>query len=506
MLRRPLRALALSALIAAAPAGAQDGPSGEAPQAAPPDPWAVPAPGACQPEGGLLGGGPGADGDARPLPFAPGDVLGVDRLETLRAWIPDFLWEQRERFFFEGMRLEVGECFADYGPPAFFRDATERFAGEAKLTGDGGLVDYTAGTPFPPAGLAADDPQAGPKWLWNVQERYQGAGFRGKFRMTDLVGRVGRAEPFLGEIFKIRFAHRADRVDDDYTAPGARGKDFVAGGLFYEPFDAREYAWRQYRDLAHLTDAKRSDDLHAYLPQWRRVRRLNASRVEGLYMPVFSVGVQADQQLAVGGGAAGGIGAAQAAGGSGGSVGGTISTKRSGWEGLELRPILWDAKVLGLHDVLTPIRARTPAYPTAEDRDFGPWGLSFAGDRWDLRRALVLDLRARGGAEGDQAARQILYVDLQTLVPLYLATFDARDEMTNAGMYAWRWSGDRPDYPRWPDDPERPIRVLDSVGAAFANLSEAGSWRRESWDVVSTPPEDRTVKRMTSVNELTKGR
>jgi hypothetical protein len=78
--------------------------------------------------------------------------------------------------------------------------------------------------------------------------------------------------------------------------------------------------------------------------------------------------------------------------------------------------------------------------------------------------------------------------------------------MTNVGMYVYRWSEDRPDYPRWPDDRERPIRVLDSVGAAFANLAEAGSWRRESWTNVATPPPDGEVKRLVSVNELTKRR
>lgn len=509
---RPFWLLALVTALLASPTHADEDPAAgaapaEAPaDGAPRDPWAVPEAGACQPAGGLLRGGPEAEPDARPLPFGPGDVFGIDRLETLRAWLPEFLWPWRERFFYEGMRLEVGSCFADYGPPAFFREATDRFRGEAALEEGGGLTGYRAGLPFAADGIDPDDPQAGLRWLWNVANRYQGAGFRGGFRMTDLVGRIGRAEPFVGDIFKILLAHRADRAEEGYVAPGARGKHFVAGGIFYAPFDAREYAWRQYRDLDHETDPQRSDDLHAYLPQWRRVRRLNASRIEGIYMPVFSVGVQPNPQLAVGGGAGTGGAGASGGGGAASAVGGTIQAQRSGWEGLEFRPLLWDARVVGVHDVLTPIRAASPAWPEAEDRDFGPWGLSFASDRWDIRRALVLDLRAKGGGGDDQPARQVLYVDLQTLAPLYVATFDRNDEMTDVGMYVWRWSEDRPDYPRWPDDPERPVRVLDSVGVAFANLAEAGSWRRESWDIVSTPPEDQVVKRMISVNELTKGR
>ncbi len=486
-------------LGAALPAASQESP----PRAAS-DPWPLPAAGACQPAGGLIGSVGAAQDASASLPFAPGDVFGVDRLETLRRFVPRFLWEHRERFFYEGMRLEVGPCFADYGAPAFFQEATTAHEGSARLLDNGGLEDHVAGLPFAPADIDPADPQAGLRWLWNVEERYQGAGFRGPFRMTDLLGRVGRAEPFTGEMFKLLFAHRADRAADGYRADGAAGKDFVAGGIFSAPFDARAHAWRQFRDLAHLTDPGRSDDLHAYLPQWRRVRRLNANRVEGLYMPSFSVGVQPNQQLAVGTG--GGLGGGVTGAGGVGGVAGSITTKRSGWEGLELRPLLYRVEVQGLHDVLAPIASVTPSYPENPDRDFGPWGLSFASDVWDLRRALVLELTAKEQGGGDPLARQVLYVDLQTLQPLYIATFDSEGDPTNVGQYVGRWSESRPDYPRWPDDAERPVRVVDSVGAAFANLSESGSWRRESWTVVATPPPDREVKRLISVNELTKGR
>lgn len=499
---RPLAALLIAVALAVA------GGSLAAEEESGASPWFLPQAGACAPAGGLVGSvGAAADATAA-LPFAPGDVFTMDRVDVLRSYVPDFLWEHRDRFFYDGMRLEIGPCFADYGPPEFFREATAKFRGQPVLAENGGLESYTAGLPFVPEDIDPSDPRAGLRWLWNVQQRYQGAGFRGRFRMTDLVGRVGRAEPFLGEMFKILLSHRADRADRGYAAEGARGKQFVAGGLFFEPFDAREYAWRQFRDLEHLTSARRSDDLHAYLPQWRRVRRINANQVEGLYMPTFSVGVQPNQQLAVGSGAggdAGGAGAMGAAGGAG-AVGGTIMNKRSGFEGLELRPLLYEARVLGLHDVLAPVNATTPSYPENEDRDFGPWGLSFASDRWDLRRALVLEMKTVHRLGDDQAARQVMYVDLQTLVPLYAATFDEEDERTNVGMYTWRWSEDREDYPRWPDDEERPVRALDSMGAAFANLAESGSWRRESWEIVSTPPSDRVVKQMISVNELTKRR
>jgi hypothetical protein len=481
-------ALALLWLVAAAPLAA--------------GPWSLPEPGSCNPKGGRVA--PGKAEDVTPAPFQTGDVFGVDRLEVLRDYLPAFLFQERERFFFEGMRLEIGPCFRDYAPPAFFRKATEEYGAKTRLDADGGLHDYAAGLPFAPPAIAPDDPRAGLEWLWNVQHRYQAAGFRGRFRLTDLVGRIGRAEPFTGEMFKLIVSHRADQPAPKFEAANARGNQWVAGGLFFEPFNAREYAWRQYRNVENMTSARRTDDLHAYLPQWRRVRRINSALVEGLYMPTFSVGVVPSTQLAVGGGSAeaGGIAGGLAAG----SEVGTIQTKRSGYEGLEFRPNLYgdQVKVVGLHDVLAPINLAKPVYPANPDRDFGPWGLSFADDRWDFRRALVLDATLREAPGATETARMTLYVDLQTLQPLYMATFDTRGEMTNVGIFAGRWSEDRADYPRWPDDLQREVRVIDSVGEAFANLAESGSWRRESWDNVATPPTDADAQRLMSVNQLTK--
>jgi hypothetical protein len=469
--------------------------------------WAVPAEEACRPEGGLRGA-PGGDASALSFAFEPGAAVEHGKLESIRRFLPKEVWENRERFFYDGMRLEIGPCFRDYAPPAFFAAATEKFRGQAVLTEAGGLEGHTAGLPFAPDAIDPKDESAGQRWAWNVQERYQGAGFRGRFRIVDLLGRTGRAEPFEGEIFKMHLGHRADRAEADYRMPFAKGKHWVAGGVFRTPFDAKDYAWRQYRDDDNRREAKRSDDLHAYLPQWRRVRRISAVDVEGLYMPSYSVGVVPAQQLAIPGGGGvdgGGTGGGGGLAGVASEAGGTIQTKRSGFEGLELRPILWSFRLLGQQDLLAPINVASPMWPEDAERDFGPWGLSFASDRWELRRALVLEGRVRGSPRERGEARQLFYVDLQTLVPLYYVSYDAKDEAIDVGVFAGRWSEDRSDYPKWPDDRLRPVRVIDSVGAAFANLGADGSWRRESWDIVSVPPPDDELERMESVAGLTKG-
>jgi hypothetical protein len=467
----------------------------------PPRPWALPRVGTCQPQGGVqnLSGR-----DAPPVAFGAGDAFRVEELERLRDFLPEGLWTYRDRFFYEGMRLVIGACFADYSAPEFYREATRRFAGKARLGAEGGLLDYTAGQPFPPPQIDPEDPQAGLRWAWNFELRYQGAGFRGPFRTSDMVGRDGRAEPFVGEIFKAQLAFRADRPEDRYTVRVSKGKHWVVGGKLLEPFDARHYAWRQYRDVAHLTEEDRSDDLHAYLPDYRRVRRVPASGIEGIYMPSFSVGVVKPTTLAgVGGGLDGGAGGAV---GVAAAPPSSITTKRSGFEGLELRPLIWKLELLGVQDVLTPLNSTTPSYPEDTEREFGPWGLSFASDTWDLRRSVVLEGRSKEETGGGQVARFRLWMDVQTLQPLYYASFDSREEPIDVGMFVGRWSEGRSDYPAWPDDEERPVRVIDPAGAAFANVAEGGGWRRESWTMVSTPPSDRQLKRELSVSNLTKNR
>jgi len=501
---RSLRLAALFLLGAwlAAPARAEE--AAAAPVVPAAGPWAVPPEGACAPGGGLRVAS-GDDAEA-PFPFAPGDTLALPQVEALRRFLPKPLWEYRERFFYEGMRLEIGPCYRDYAPPDFFQHATERGAGAATLTSDGGLAGWTAGLAFPPGAIDAADPQAGAKWAWSAATRYQAAGFRGRFRVVDLMGRVGRAEPFEGEIFRMQLAHRADLPGQGFATPFAKGNWWIAGGRFFEPTNAREYAWRQYRNDEALQTGARTDDLLAYLPTWRRVRRIPAVNIEGLYMPSFSVGVVPSQQLAVGGGAGAAGGGGVVSAGGVGAEGGTLQTRRSGFEGQELRPLLWDWRLVGLQDLLAPINIVSPVYPAEKGREFGPWGLSFASDRWDLRRALVLEGRIKGSPGERGEARVLWYFDLQTLVPLFYMAYDAKDEPIDVGVFASRWSEDRPDYPRWPDDPSRAVRVLDTMGAAFANLAEDGSWRRESWDLVATPPPDKQLKQLTSSTDLSKGR
>ncbi len=450
--------------------------------------WSLPEADACSSNRGVVSVDESAD--ATPLPFTPGQIVGFEQLAILRDFLPDVLWTYRERFFYEGMSLEIGPCFRDYSPPPFYRDATTALGRDTRLNARGGLEGYTAGLPFAPESIDRRDSRVGLKWAWNFEKRYQAAGFRGEFRITDLLGRVGRAEPFDGEIFKMQLSRRADQPG--YRVPYAAGHLWVAGGLFHRPFNAREFSWRQFRGEDEEGDASYLDELHAYVPTLRRVRRLSAGYLEGLYVPTFSVGFSQGTESLAG---------SEAGPATAGHLG-TIHPKRSGFEGLAIKPHLYDVTLLGLHDVLTPINSKGAMYPDRPDRDYGPWGLSLANDRWDLRRALVLQLALRSRRFEGQESRIVYHIDLQTLQPLYYVSLDHRGEVVDVGVFAGRWSEDRPDYPQWPDDPNRPVRVIDSVAAVFANIDMHGSWRRESGEMVSLPPSDEKLRLMVSVSQL----
>ena len=169
------------------------------------------------------------------------------------------------------------------------------------------------------------------------------------------------------------------------------------------------------RQTGTVIDPDRTDDLHAYLAPSRRVRRLAASYIEGLYFPSFSVGV-----VPLAGAEAAGVTATAS------NNPDRITPKRNGWELMVIRPLRASWKVLGVKDVLTPINAVNPMYPEVKDRNFGSWGISFASDRWDLRRALILESSYKSPDEERQ--------NVATLVPV---PFQRPDQPGHLRLLVW---------------------------------------------------------------------
>jgi hypothetical protein len=234
-----------------------------------------PAPGTCPQLSRAAGSTAGGDA-AAPL-LQEGQALAMSDLLLIERLIPPELWRNRETFFYEGMRLEVGGCHRDYPPSPAYQTATAKHAGTVHVDQDGNLRDYQAGRPFPAESIDMKAPDAAVKWAWNFEERDRGAGAVGSFRIFDLPSGLGTPQTYTGSFFFVRTSHRADLPESNYEAPAGGKNSWVAGGSFDEPFDARHLAWRQFRPDKAAGHYKEPDDTFVYVPTMRKVRRAATS-------------------------------------------------------------------------------------------------------------------------------------------------------------------------------------------------------------------------------------
>jgi hypothetical protein len=420
------------------------------------DPWAIPPEGSCEPGPSPAGS---AQPDATPFPFRVGEVLNEQKTDVLKPFLPEELWANRDRFFYDGMQLEIGPCYRNYAPPEFFEKTTQRFRGQARLVADGSLENYQAGLPFPPDTIDPNDPQAALRWAWNWVSRYRAGGSFGEFQISLLARDL--QQRFTGEYFFVPLARRADREGDGFRFPAPLAADWAAGGESRNSDTSEECKFRQYGA------GKRQPDLFVWIAAARKVRRATAPDSEFALIACL-----ADASLG----------------------GGLFLHGES--------PALHHWKVLGVRDLLAPINARVPAYPVDKLRGFGPAGVSFASDRWELRRAIVLEGRFKEGSFGDGVSRYIWYLDLQTLFPLYYAAYRSDSQPGGLGVFIGRWSEDRADYPHWADDPARPVRVLDQVGSGLIDWNKQDAVRAEAWQAVSIPSDEKKLVRKMSQSSL----
>ena len=438
--------------------------------------------------------------DAPPSLLKEGMTVEADRLLLLRRLLPSVVWQHREVFFYEGMRMEIGACHHRYPSFGPYRTATEKFRGRPQLDDKSNLENYTAGLPFPPDTIDPDrDDQAAAKWAWNLEQRHRGAGYRGRFRITELPSRIGGTLTYEGKFFLLRTGHRADLAEQDYRLDGRSDMVWAAGGEFERPFDARHLAWRQFRTTASQEDYDEPDNLFVYVPTMRKQRRAATSWVDGLYVPSYTGGAE---------GAGGGMLYGDGSSGSGTmapTAGLSISVsedKGHGFTGLALRPNAYAWRYVGEQAVLAPLNGSRTAYPLDPTRNFGSSGLSLASDRWDVRWAVIIEGALR--VAGSDIRSVEIWLDYQTQQPLYWITRTSRRRLFDIGILVHRFSGDLTGYPEWPGG--IPANIFEPVGASFYSaISGGGGWRRESYDLLSTPFSASERRRMTSGNNLGKG-
>jgi hypothetical protein len=416
---------------------------------------------------------PAEDAGALTPAFKEGDVITFDQVEKLRPFLPDAFWDNRDFFFYEGMQLEIGPTQFDYSPNDQTKAATERFRGQSKIGPDNSLENWTAGYPFPQETIdCAGDPQAGVKIMWNF------TALRGDGHAHFFYSYWDRGEQlplyYEGTGQTVSLSHR---VEPEYLDKSGgdifRGekRKFAFGVDVTAPFDARGIQLLSYRYKSSDKARKeaRNDDTWVYVPTLRRVRRIStAQRTDAISGTDF-----------------------------------TFDDLRS-FNGIIPQ---YEWQCLAERKIIAPMNTNAKGYPYEKEHNFGPYGLSYADDRWELRDAWVVRMIPKN--EDHPYHHKDIYIDKQTLAPLFSFAYDQKEELWKIIWHNKRWSEDKrltgEWFPGWEAIPEP--RYLPVISDMIVNVQTGTGNRIEFWDAHGTPlPSKGKIRRYIDVGRLTKGR
>jgi hypothetical protein len=383
--------------------------------------------------------------------FAPGDVIGFDQVAKLEPFLPAEFWANRDFFFYEGMKLTVGPFFADYSPAEVYKAATRRWSGQVKLGPENSLEGYRAGQPFPMEQIdCAGDPQAGAKIAWNFMRRWEGGGARVRFYYS--YWDRGEELPlyYEGTSEGVSLAFRPEPQFEATDGDVFRGeKRLGADGPTVEaPFDARGITLLTYRYKASYGPkaTAKNDDTWVYVPTLRRVRRISsAQRTDAVSGTDFTF----DDLF---------------------SFNGIVPQ--------------YEWQCLGEMDLIGPTNTAVKGYPYERDHNFGPYGLSYADDTWELRKAVKIRFTPRN--DDHPYTHKDIYIDKNSMEPMYSFAYDRKQELWKIIWHAKRWSGneDFTEYKPWEgvDEPRDLVVVSDTIvnvqtAPAIASVSGTGAAR-----------------------------
>ncbi len=420
------------------------------------------------------------------LPFKEGDIITLDQVDKLKNYLPPEFWENREYFFYEGMEMTIGPAKREYGAAKAYVAATERFRGQASIGRDNALENYTAGQPFPTDTIdCKGDPQAGAKIIWNFVKAWSGDGSKSNWSYTYWDRGDQLPLYYEGQARAISMTNRVepqylDENDGDIFKNERRQNVF---GIEVEaPFDARGITLLTYRYRAADAplDQAKNDDTWVYVPDLRRTRRIStAQRTDSIQGTDF-----------------------------------TMDDLRS-FAGI---PPQYDWECLGETTVIGPMNAKHLAYPYRDDYNFGPYGFSYANDRWEVRDVWILRFDPKN--EDHPYSYKDIYVDKETYFSLYSFAYDRKKELWkiiwNNHRYSDDWDATTPErtdpraangvwYGGW-EGVEKPMdsRIISDI---IVNVQTGTGNRIEFWDSQGMPlPSRGKLRRYIDIGRLNKGR
>jgi len=218
--------------------------------------------------------------------FARADVSPGDKITDANMdKVKDLVSPGMEWCIKRGWPITISETKRIEWPKAY-KEATEKYASQAKLTPDGlDVKNYVAGMPFPQ--LDPKDPQIAYKIMWNYSYQWlttDDVDLRNFDADTGSIadhGPMSVERHFLLDHFRRLFWTGRLFVDPKPEKPNPNGYR-AQQGLYpiLEPFDLKGVGALGNR----YNDSGKQDDSWLYLPSLRRVRRLStAQRSDALF-------------------------------------------------------------------------------------------------------------------------------------------------------------------------------------------------------------------------------
>jgi hypothetical protein len=419
------------------------------------------------------------------VPFKEGEVLSYDELDKLKDYLPPEFWENREYFFYEGMEIEIGPFFRKYGAADAYTKASAEYKGQTSLGRDGALENYTAGLPFASESIdCKGDPDAGLKIIWNFNKTWNGDGHWSTWSYT--YWDRGEQLPLYYEGTSKGIGLK-NRVEAQYVENNRdifkNEKRLSTFGIEVEaPFDARGILLMTYRyeSANGPLDEAKNDDTWVYLPDLRRVRRIStAQRTDSVQGTDF-----------------------------------TMDDLRS-FSGI---PPQYSWECLGEAKILSPFNTKGLAYPYRDDYNFGPYGFSYANDRWELREAWIIAFDPKN--DDHPYHHKDIYLDKETFEPLYSFAYDRKKELWKIiwhnHRYSDDWNGATPEstdpkakdgnwMPAWEGVPApKDLRIISDI---IVNVQTGTGNRIEFWNGNGEPLSSKgKIRRYIDIGRLNKGR
>jgi len=199
----------------------------------------------------------------------PGDTVTKENM----AQAEDLLIPLTRWMVNHGMPMKVIET-RHYEWPKAYKEATEKYSGQVKLSEDGReMFNYVAGAPFP--SIDINDPLAGYKVMWNVQQKPYYIDNVGTEWIVELINVKGEIERTYGSAFWRRMMWTGRLYNDPKPVvphnPPLRYTE--QWGPVFIPNDLKGAGTLNMQYLP----ADVPDDSYMYLPELRRVRRLSVS-------------------------------------------------------------------------------------------------------------------------------------------------------------------------------------------------------------------------------------